>query len=75
MRDLYAALACGLITASCAAVTSHDCQTDAYLIGIRDGRMGVAPQADAIAARCSRTDTERYMDGWRKGNSDLRWAG
>jgi hypothetical protein len=69
LATAFAALAVG-----CAAAPKTACNTDAYLIGQRDGRMAKnADEAAAgYAAKCGSFDVARYRDGWDVGFRALR---
>ena len=67
MKRAAVLAAAALAVAGCASIATDECKSDAYQVGLRDGRIGAYSQADAYATRCSAFDRSRYTEGWRDG--------
>lgn len=69
MRSALAAASSCLALAACASLIEPECRSDAYELGMRDARRGLAPQAETHVAQCKALgidlDAARYMEGWR----------
>ena len=75
MRFLSMSVIC-IAPAGCASLREHDCRSDWYLVGFRDGRLPTAANVEAYAGECARygiqPDARRYREGWEAGNRALR---